>query len=118
MGLFGKKEEKVRRPVAAIVAGLTDMVTELDEARSMAVDEQAAVEAEIERLAAERGILVAEQERAGAVTDNLRSLLGMDLDGDGEPDDLSKAIASWREAEAERQEDNILGIDVDGDDNP
>lgn len=115
MGLFSKEPPK-RRSVAEIVSGLTTMVEDLVAAREMAAEEQATVEAEIERLAATRGVLVSEQERAGAVTENLRGLLGMDLDGDGEPDDLSKAIASWREAEAARQDDNILGIDVEGDD--
>lgn len=116
MALFGSKKPKVRRPVAEIVAGFTDMVADLDEARQMAAAEQAEREAEIERLVAERNLLLTEQSRADTVASNIRSLLSMDLDGDGEPDDLSNLIAAWREQKAEAEDDNILGIDVEGDD--
>ena len=110
MALFERK--KVRRPVAEIVSGLTTMVTDLEEARTLAAGEQTDLEAEIERLNAERTVLMREQASADAITGNLRELLGMDLDGDGEGDDLTRAIDGWREAE----EDNVLGIDIDGDD--
>ena len=114
MGLFSK-EKKVRRPVAEIVSGLTGMVEDLREARAMAADEQTETEAAIDALVAQRAVLVTEQNRAAAVEGNLSELLGLDLDGDGEPDDLSRAIANWR-AQEEADDDNILGIDIEGDD--
>ena len=93
MAFFSKP--KVRRPVAEIVSGLATMVTDLEEANVMASDEQAAAEEAIVALQAERKLLKNEQAQAGAIVSNLRSLLGLDLDGDGEPDDLDKAIASF-----------------------
>jgi hypothetical protein len=92
MVLFTKT--KVRRPVAEIVSGLATMVKDLEEADLMAADEQTAAEEAIVALQAERKLLKNEQAQAGAIVTNLRSLLGLDLDGDGEPDDLDKAIAA------------------------
>ena len=106
MSLFGSSKP-VRRPVAEIVSGLSGMIEDLDEARGMAATEQAEAEAEIERLAAARAILAAEQKQAGAVTDNLRSLLGMNLDSDGSDDDLTKAIASWKDSRTTAANDDI-----------
>lgn len=93
MALFGPSKS-VRRPVAEIVSGLSTMVSDLEAAELMAADEQAAAEEAITALQAERKLLKNEQSQAGAITSNLRALLGMDLDGDGEPDDLDRAIAS------------------------
>ena len=93
MSLFGPSKP-VRRPVAEIVSGLATMVTDLEAAELMAADEQQAAEDAIVALQAERRLLKNEQSQAGAITANLRALLGMDLNGDGEPDDLDRAIAS------------------------
>lgn len=111
MALFGGTTPK-RRPVAEIVSGLTTMVSDLEEARGLAEGEQGDVERQIEELNAQRTVLMREQASADAITGNLRELLGLDLDGDGEGDDLTRAIAGWREA----TDDNVLGIDIDGDD--
>jgi len=100
MALFGPSK-KVRRPVAEIVAGLSGMVTELEESNIMAADEQAAAEDAMIALQAERKLLINEQAQAGAITSNLRSLLGLDLDGDGEADDLDRAIAAIKSQPAE-----------------
>lgn len=100
MALFGPSK-KVRRPVAEIVSGLSGMLTELDESNGMAADEQQAAEEQIMALNATRKLLINEQAQAGTVASNLRSLLGMDLDGDGEADDLDRAIAAMAEAPAE-----------------
>ncbi len=93
MALFGTPK-KVRRPVAKIVAGLTDMVSELEESNIMAADEQKAAEKVIIAKQAERKLLLNEQAQAGSIITNLSSLLGLDLDGDGEVDDLDRAIAA------------------------
>ena len=93
MALFGSKP-KARRPVEQIVAGLAGMITELKESNSMAADEQKAAEDQIIALQAERKILINEQTQAGTIVGNLESLLGLDLDGDGEADDLDRAIAA------------------------
>jgi len=100
MALFGPSK-KARRPVAEIVAGLSGMVTELEESNIMAADEQTAAEDAIVALQAERKLLINEQAQAGAITSNLRSLLGLDLDGDGETDDLDRAIAAFQAQPAE-----------------
>ena len=105
MALFGPKP-KTRRPVAEIVAGLTTMIDELDESNLMAADEQKAAEEQIAALQSERKLLINEQQQAGAISDNLKTLLGLDLDGDGEPDDLDRAIASFNESKvADTSED-------------
>ena len=106
MGLF-TKTLPTRRPVAEIVSGLATMVTDLEEANVMATEEQAAAEAAIVALQAERRLLKNEQTQAGTIAANLRSLLGLDLDGDGEPDDLDKAIASFSAGDAMR----VVGSD-------
>lgn len=93
MGIFTKTPK--RRPVAEIVSGLGTMVTDLEEAQTMALDEQAEAEARIVELQATRKILMNEQGQASAIVGNLRTLLGLDLDGDGEPDDLDRAIATF-----------------------
>lgn len=93
MGLFTKTPPS-RRPVAEIVSGLATMVDDLEKSNLMAADEQTAAEEAIVALQAERRLLKNEQAQAGAITSNLRALLGLDLDGDGEPDDLDRAIAS------------------------
>lgn len=100
MALFGPTK-KVRRPVAEIVSGLSTMVTELEESNLMAADEQAAAEDQIVALNAERKLLINEQAQAGSIVTNLKSLLGLDLDGDGEPDDLDRAISAINSAPAE-----------------
>lgn len=94
MNLFGPKV-KVRRPVAEIVAGLSGMVEELEESNIMAADEQQAVETDIAEAQVVRKLLIGEQAKAGTVVSNLKTLLGLDLDGDGEADDLDRAIASF-----------------------
>ena len=93
MAFFGSK--KVRRPVAEIVAGLSGMVVELEESNIMAADEQQAVEDSIVEAQVARKLLISEQAKAGTVVGNLKALLGLDLDGDGEADDLDRAIASF-----------------------
>ena len=108
MAFFSKP--KVRRPVAEIVSGLATMVTDLEEANIMASDEQAAAEEAIVALQVERKLLKNEQAQAGAIASNLRALLGTDLDGDGEPDDLDKAIESFNAAKTNA----VLGIDEPG----
>jgi len=94
MALFGSKAP-VRRPVAEIVAGLSGMVAELEESNIMAADEQLAVEDSIVEAQVVRKLLIGEQAKAGTVVSNLKTLLGLDLDGDGEADDLDRAIASF-----------------------
>lgn len=106
MSLFGPSKP-VRRPVAEIVSGLSTMVSDLEAANVMATEEQAAAEAAIMALQAERKLLKNEQTQAGTIAANLRSLLGLDLDGDGEPDDLDKAIASFSAGDAMR----VVGSD-------
>ena len=100
MAFFGPKE-KVRRPVAEIVAGLSGMVTELEESNIMAADEQQAVEDSIIEAQIARKLLIGEQAKAGTVVSNLKTLLGLDLDGDGEADDLDRAIATFNAKPAE-----------------
>jgi hypothetical protein len=99
MSLFGPSKP-VRRPVAEIVSGLSTMVSDLEAANLMAADEQQAAEEAIVALQAERRLLKNEQTQAGAITTNLRELLGMDLEADGELDDLDRAIASMADAPA------------------
>ena len=93
MAFFGPKP-KTRRPVAEIVSGLAGMITELKESNSMAAEEQKAAEDQIVALQAERKLLINEQTQAGTIVGNLESLLGLDLDGDGEADDLDRAISA------------------------
>jgi hypothetical protein len=99
MAFFGKT--KVRRPVAEIVAGLVTMVDDLNMSSTEAREEQLSAEESIVALQSERKLLISEQQRAGTICDNLQALLGLDLDGDGEPDDLDKAIASFNEKPVE-----------------
>jgi hypothetical protein len=119
MNLFGPKV-KVRRPVAEIVAGLSGMVEELEESNIMAADEQQAVETDIAESQIVRKLLISEQAKAGTVVGNLKTLLGLDLDGDGEADDLDRAIAAFAKAgllSATRTEpDDIDPMDRDPDD--
>jgi hypothetical protein len=100
MAFFGTKV-KVRRPVAEIVAGLSGMVEELEESNIMAADEQQEVEDSIVEAQVVRKLLIGEQAKAGTVVSNLKTLLGLDLDGDGEADDLDRAIASFNAAPIE-----------------
>jgi hypothetical protein len=74
------------------------MVSDLESTEVMAALEQAAAEEAIVALQAERKLLKNEQAQAGSIASNLRALLGTDLDGDGEPDDLDKAIESLNAA--------------------
>jgi len=94
MPLFGSTP-KTRRPVAEIVSGLSGMITELKESNTMAADDQKAAEEQIVALQSERKLLINEQAQAGTIIGNLESLLGLDLDGDGEADDLDRAIAAF-----------------------
>jgi hypothetical protein len=71
------------------------MVEELEESNIMAADEQQAVETDIAESQIVRKLLIGEQAKAGTVVSNLKTLLGLDLDGDGEADDLDRAIASF-----------------------
>jgi len=103
MALFGPTK-KVRRPVAEIVSGLSTMVTELEDSKLMATEEKAAAEKAIVELNAQRKLLSNEEAQAGAIVQNLRSLLGLDLDGDGEADDLDRAIAAITAAPADVDE--------------
>lgn len=103
MGLFSKPEPpqpKTRRPVAEICADFTEVLNELQESASMAAAEQEGAEAAIIALQATRREMISEQQRAAAVTDNLKKLLALDIDGDGEPDDLDLAIAHMKSAPA------------------
>lgn len=59
----------------------------------VAADEQTAAEGAIVALNAERKLLINEQAQAGAITSNLRSLLGLDLDGDS-AETIDRAIAA------------------------
>ena len=111
MALFGTKP-KVRRPVADIVAGLEIMVADLEESGIEAHQEQLSAEDAIVTLQTERKFLINEQKLTGSISDNLRSLLGKDLD-DGGPDDLDRAIAGFTaapevEVEAETVNDDQL----------
>ena len=106
MALFGPSK-KVRRPVAEIVAGLSGMVDELEESNIMAADEQKEVEQGIIEAQATRKLLIGEQAKAGSVASNLKTLLGLDLDGDGEADDLDRAIASFNESKPAEVEADV-----------
>lgn len=102
MALFGPTV-KVRRPVADIVSGLATMVTDLEESNLQAAVEQNSAEDAIIALQAERKLLINEQQQAGAITSNLKSLLGLDLDANSEPDDLDKAIATFGQMSADTE---------------
>lgn len=67
----------------------------------MAAEEQQAAEDAIVAKQIERKLLINEQSQAGAIVGNLKSLLGLDLDGDGQTDDLDRAIAAFGETPVE-----------------
>ena len=82
MPLFGKP-----KTVADIVAGLTNIIEQLEGRGLAAGDERGQKEAQVVTLTAECGLLKKEEAQAGTIAANLRGLL--DLDGGGEVDDFS-----------------------------